>query len=228
MCRIVSRFVTLAVLLFATTAVAAPSMQVENPKYDFGEVYQGELVPHVYKFTNVGDEVLKIDRVQSSCGCTAVLLSEKSIPPGGSGEVKANFDSSRFRGEVSKTIYVYTNDPVRATWQLQLKGKVLEIVSAQPAQINFGDVVADKPVTTSVVLRNQGAESLEIGQSKSTAAELAVTMPPASFKPGEEARLELTLTPKPGKARFSGYVLVPITGIPKNELRIPVYATIKQ
>ncbi len=98
---------------FTTVSFAAPDLQVATPTFDFGEIYQGEKVPHVFEFSNQGDEPLLIDRVRSSCGCTAVLVSQKNIPPGGKGELKATFDSSRFRGAISKTIYLYSNDPVR-------------------------------------------------------------------------------------------------------------------
>lgn len=216
------------VCLSCSLAFAAPGLRVDNPKFDFGEVFQGEKVLHVFEFVNEGDEILKIDRVTSSCGCTAVLVSEKSIPPGGKGELQANFDSTRFRDAVSKTISLYSNDPVRPVMQFQIKGKVLETVAVVPSQINFGNVVAEKPVSSTVLLRNQGGKPLTLGKPRSTAAELVVTMPEASFAAGDEVTLELKLTPKPGQARFSGYVLVPVDGVPKNELRIPVYASISE
>lgn len=214
------------VCLFASVVFAAPNLQVNNPKYDFGEVFQGGKVRHVFEFVNQGDETLYIDRVRSSCGCTAVLVSEKNIPPGGKGEIQTNFDSTRFRGAVAKTIYVYSNDPARPVMQLHIKGKVLEMVVVEPAQINFGKVFAEKAVTATVLLRNQGGKMLTMGKPRSTAVELVVKMPETSFADGDEVTLELQLTPKPGQVRFSAYVLVPIAGVPKNELRIPVYATI--
>jgi hypothetical protein len=157
-----------------------------------------------------------------------VLVSEKIIPPGGKGELKANFDSARFRGNISKTIYIYSNDPVRPTMQLHIKGSVLEIVAVEPAQINFGMVSAEKTVTTKVVLRNQGKATLTLGKPHTTAAELLAKMPDVEFVSGAEVAIELKLTPKPGQGRFSGYVLIPVDGIPKNELRVPVYATISK
>jgi hypothetical protein len=227
-------FVIFVILLLSgSLSFAAPVLQTNESKYDFGEVFQGEKVRHVFEFVNDGDETLKIERVRSSCGCTAVLVSEKSIPPGGKGELQANFDSTRFRGSVSKTIYLYSNDPVRPVMQFYIKGKVLETVVIEPAQIHFGKVVAEKSVTSTVLLRNQGKKPLTLGKPHSTAAELVVKMPEASFGPetsfasGDEVTLELQLTPKPGQVRFSGYILVPVEGLPKNELRIPVYATIK-
>lgn len=215
-----------ACCLLASVAMAAPDLQVPEAKFDFGEVFQGEKVPHVFQFTNQGDEPLLIDRVTSSCGCTAVLVTEKNLPPGGKGEIQANFDSGRFKGAVSKTIYLYSNDPDSPVMQLHLQGKVLEIVAIEPAQINFGKVNAGKPVKATVLLRNQGVGPLVLGKPQATAAELVVKMPEADLASGAEVTLELQLTPKPGQDRFSGYVLVPVAGVPKNELRIPVYATI--
>lgn len=220
-----------AVALFfviVSVCTAAPVMHVDNSKFDFGEVFQGEKVPHVFKFTNTGDEILKIDRVRSSCGCTAVLVSEKEIPPGGMGEIKANFDSARFRGDVTKTIYVYNNDPVRPTRQLHIKGKILQKIAIEPSQVNFGTVGVDEEVSATLVLRNRIDQPMAIGKTKSTAQELAVKMSPTTLKQNEELTIELTLTAKPGRSRFSGYVLVPVDGVPGNELRIPVYATIKK
>ncbi len=137
--RITLYFVTLILVsLSGSIALAAPTLQVDESKFDFGEVFQGEKVRHVFEFVNAGDETLEIERVRSSCGCTAVLVSEKSIPPGGKGELQANFDSARFRNTVSKTIYLYSNDPVRPVMQFYIKGKVLETVAVTPAQIHFG------------------------------------------------------------------------------------------
>lgn len=214
--------------LWGSIAFAAPNLQVDSPRFDFGEVLQGEKVLHVFEFFNQGDETLKVDRVRSSCGCTAALVSEKSIPPGGRGELQANFDSTRFRDAVSKTISLYSNDPVRPVMQFQIKGKVLEAVAMAPSQINFGNVVAEKPVRSTVVLRNQGGKLLTLGKPHSTATELVAKMSETAFANGDEVTLELQLTPKPGQVRFSGYVLVPVDGGPKNELRIPVYATIHE
>jgi hypothetical protein len=207
-------------------ACAGPKLQVQDPTFDFGEAYQGDKVSHVYQIANQGDEPLLIDRVRSSCGCTAVLISAKNLPPGGTGELQANFDSSRFRGDVVKTIYLYSNDPNQPVVQLQMQGKVLELVAIEPGQVNFGQVKVRQPVSATVTLRNQGRNTLDLGAPRATAAELRVKIPKASLASGDEVTLDLQLTPKPGQARFSGYVLIPLEGVPHNELRIPVYATI--
>jgi hypothetical protein len=218
--------VILVNFFYGSMAFAAPNLQIPEPKFDFGEVFQGEKVLHEFEFVNQGDEPLLVDRVTSSCGCTAVLVSEKNLAPGSKGKLQANFDSSRFNGSVSKTIYLYSNDPLRPVMQLSIQGKVLKTVAVEPTQVNFGQVKTKKTVKSSVVLRNQGGKPLTLGTPHTTAAELKVEMPKTAFAAGDAVTLELQLTPKPGQSRFSGYVLVPVIGVPKNELRIPVYATV--
>jgi hypothetical protein len=203
-------------------------MQFASTQFDFGEVYQGEKVMHVFEFVNAGQDPLLIDRVRSSCGCTAALVSDKNLAPGAKGKVQTNFDSARFRGHVSKTIYLYSNDPVKPLVQLIIKGEVLEIVAVEPEQVNFGTVDGDQTLVSKVVLRNQGEKPLSIGAPSTTAAELLAEMPETTLARGEEVVLELMLSPKPGTTRFSGYVLVPVAGVPKNQLRIPVYAAIRK
>ena len=41
-------------------------MQFEKTSHDFGELADGTIVDYVFKFTNVGDEVLRIKRVKGS------------------------------------------------------------------------------------------------------------------------------------------------------------------
>ncbi len=224
---IVCPAVAFLICLCGSPAFAVPDMKFTSTQFDFGEVYQGARVQHAFEFVNAGQDPLLIDRVRSSCGCTAVLVSEKNLAPGEKGQIKTNFDSTRFRGSVSKTIYLYSNDPVKPVVQLKIKGEVLEIIAVEPEQVNFGTVPGDQTLTSKVILRNQGETLMTLGVPSTTAAELQAEMPATTLAKGEEVSLELLLSPKPGTLRFSGYVLVPVDGVPNNQLRIPVYAAIR-
>jgi len=225
---VVCPVMVILICLYATLSCAVPDMEFTSTQFDFGEVYQGEKVLHAFEFVNAGQDPLLIDRVRSSCGCTAVLLSDKNLAPGAKGQVQANFDSTRFRGTVSKTIYLYSNDPAKPVMQLKIKGEVIEIIAVEPEQVNFGTVAGDQSLVSKVVLRNQGEKPLTLGPPSTTAAELQAEMSKTILAKGEEVSIELMLSPKPGTVRFSGYVLVPVDGVPKNQLRIPVYAAIRK
>ncbi len=226
--RVISAVVFAMICLLASPSIAAPNLAVQNPNFDFGEVYQGEQVPHVFTFSNAGDETLVIDRVRSSCGCTAALVSEKNLAPGSTGELKVSFDSTRFRGNVAKTVYLYSNDPAQPVVQLFVKGVVKEVVSVDPAQVNFGTIPAGVNARSSVKIRNRGGAPLVLGTPVSTAEELTVSQSARPLASGEEVTINLGLKPKPGQPRFSGYIMIPIEGGPGQELRIPVYAAMSE
>jgi hypothetical protein len=197
---------------------------VSRPDYDFGTIYQGEQVHHVFVFSNSGKDTLNIEKVSSSCGCTAALASAKSLAPGSSGEIQATFDSTRFRGAVSKTVYLYTNDPVQPVVQLRLKGNIQEELAINPQQVNFGAVVPKRAVESTVSLINQGNREIRLEGLETTTPELTARLSAEVIPPGGKVAVELTLTPKPGHPRFSGYVLFKAVGAVTHDLRIPVYA----
>lgn len=211
-------------LLLAFPVWAGPTVNVPKPDHDFGTIYQGENVRHAFSFSNSGNAPLTIEKVSSSCGCTAALASAKTLAPGESGEIQTSFDSTRFRGAVSKTVYLYTNDPAQPMMQLHLNGKVQEEVALDPQMVNFGTVAPKRTVKSTVNLTNQGRREVRLEGLETTTPELAARLSAAVVPPGGKVSVELTLTPKPGQPRFSGYVLFKADGAIRHDLRIPVYA----
>jgi hypothetical protein len=212
--------------LLPAVAVAAPAVSVPALEHDFGTIYQGESVRHAFIFTNSGDAPLTVEKVSSSCGCTAALASAKVLAPGESGEIQSTFDSTRFRGAIKKTVYLYTNDPARPLVHLQIKGNVREELAIDPQMVNFGTIAPKKAVTTTVNLLNQGTREVRLKGLETTASELTVRLSAMVVPPGGQVAVELTLTPKPGQPRFSGYVLFKADGAISHNLRIPGYADV--
>ncbi|APG27153.1 hypothetical protein A7E78_04460 [Syntrophotalea acetylenivorans] len=214
--------------LLAGHAWAAPQIVVEQPTFDFGEVPQGEKVGHTFSFSNKGDEPLLIEKVKSSCGCTAALLSAKTLAPGESGELQANFDSTRFRGAVTKTISLYSNDPAQSVMQLHVKGIVREVLSVVPAQINLGAVTTGKTAVSQATLKNQSDGDLRLENVQTSSPDLVVKLSEGRLPAGQSTVMEIQLTSRPGQNRFRGYVVIPAQGAIKSDLRIPVYAGSRQ
>lgn len=100
-----------------------PTIKFDESAYDFGVIGLDAKPNHVFKFINDGQKELVIADVKSSCGCTAALLSQRNIPPGGDGEIKVTFDPRGYRGKIKKTVSVYSNDPNRSVVQLAIKDK---------------------------------------------------------------------------------------------------------
>ena len=54
------------------------------------------------------------------------------IPPGGQGQVTASIDSTRFKGPISKSVTLYTNDPANERSVLTLKAQILVPIDVRP------------------------------------------------------------------------------------------------
>ena len=152
--RIAPTLIITVVVLFALISTAVPQPQpspqsspeiaatisFKETSYHVGEIWEGDKATHTFSFTNTGNAVLHIKKVKTSCGCTAAVLSSKEIEPGQTGEIKATFNTRRYRGEQSKTIYVSSNDPQHSTVQLKLQVTVKSAAHFSPRNLQFGEI----------------------------------------------------------------------------------------
>lgn len=83
-------------------------------EHDFGTIKEGQVVEYTYAVKNTGEAPLIIQNAQPSCGCTAPDWSKEPIPVGGTGYVKAKFDSNGKPNIQNKSITVTAN-----TWPKQ-------------------------------------------------------------------------------------------------------------
>lgn len=100
------------------------AIEWETTTKDYGTIQEGQKLEVSFTFKNVGNENLVIKSVSPSCGCTAAEPPAKPIPPGGTGEIKASFDSKGRMGENHKDLYVEANTEGTKTHRLVFDVKV--------------------------------------------------------------------------------------------------------
>ena len=88
---------------------SGPVLTFEKNTHDFGDIFPGDKVEQVFKFTNTGNEPLIITNIQVTCGCTAPEWPRNPIPPGGKSEIKIAFNSAGKSGRQNKTVTVVSN-----------------------------------------------------------------------------------------------------------------------
>lgn len=96
-----------------TTHVSpVPVMTFTESVKDLGIMTAGDTKKLIYTFTNTGTAPLIIE-LATTCKCTDITWPKEPVPPGGSGEIVAVFDSSGFEGVVKKSIDIIANtDPI--------------------------------------------------------------------------------------------------------------------
>ena len=114
-----------------TTAIAlassGPSIYFPEESWDFGEITPDELPTHIFKFKNIGDEVLIIKGTRVSCeSCIDPLISTKELNPEEEGELKITVNSLDMIGRFTKRIYVESNDPVNPRAAVTVSGFIKE------------------------------------------------------------------------------------------------------
>jgi|TARA_Y100000817_G_C16638284_1_gene447171 hypothetical protein len=90
-------------------AGAFPKFTFEQEEHNFGQIRDGDIVSHTFRFTNSGEAPLIISKATAACGCTVPQWPKQPIPVGGSGEIQVQFDSSNKPGMQNKVVTITAN-----------------------------------------------------------------------------------------------------------------------
>ena len=99
-------------------------IRFENTIYNFGEIFEGDIEDHIFRFTNTGKVPLVIANAKSTCGCTASDWPKYPIPPGESSEIKVKFNSSNKPGSQNRAITILSNSYPQEV-KLYMRGNVI-------------------------------------------------------------------------------------------------------
>ena len=114
-----------------TTKHVDASLDVKEVEFDFGKIPQGKPVFHYFEVINKGYTSMKIDNVQTSCGCTTPEWSKEPIAPGGTTQLKVGYNAAS-EGPFDKLITIQYNG--NGSKQIKIKGTVWKApVGAAPA-----------------------------------------------------------------------------------------------
>ncbi len=125
----------LAVVLLTVAVVAAlaaepgrgPAVRFDEKTHDFGTLRSDQPVEYQWPFFNDGDAPLRIVKTRPQCGCTATVLDDGAVPPGGRGTMKVTFDPVGLEGGVRKSLAVMTDDPRTPRVLLTLLASVVPV-----------------------------------------------------------------------------------------------------
>ena len=200
------------------TSVQHPTIFFKNPDFNFGQIYKGQKVEHIYKFENRGKDTLKIKNVKTSCGCTAAILTNKTIQSGETGEIKATFSSGSVVGNVNKSITVTSNDPDTQKYRLTISGEIINDLIIKPENIDFGSVFVGKKTSKTVSIKSQTEPDFKI--KKITPSKPFIDASISEEKNGEYI-IKIALKHNPVIGRFSGGIYLETNSQIQQKVNIP-------
>ena len=164
---------------------------------------------------------------------------DKVIHPGGVGKVSAAVHTTNFKGPISKSVTVTTNDPENSRFTLTIKANVTVPVDVQPSEnISFNgkseSLTAQKVTISSVdgqAFDITGVTSADPSFTTTVAAMSDAGSPPKP-KPGTVAsgssKYEVTVTPAKSIAvgRVNSSILLKTTHVKAPEITLRVFGTV--
>lgn len=104
----------------------APKAVFDVQMYDFGNIREGDEVSHVFCLKNEGHSNLLIRRIETGCGCTAVVPDSRVVPVGDSCNIQVIFRTKGREGKQFKTIQLTTNDYRKPNMILKIRANVIQ------------------------------------------------------------------------------------------------------
>lgn len=90
---------------------AAPRIRVEPEAFDFGKALPDKSLRKEFTLRNFGDAELVIERVTTTCGCTAAISAKTRLEPGGSTQLSVTLETRDYKGKLERQVLVRSNDP---------------------------------------------------------------------------------------------------------------------
>ena len=119
------------------TSEPVPRIVFEKVIHDFGNVGPGTNQLCEFRFTNTGDDVLKIGEISKTCGCTPFSLDKTEYAPGESGTLKVRYYAESQYGSTTKHLFVHSNDRQRPKVGLTIKARVIVKVKCEPQTLSL-------------------------------------------------------------------------------------------
>ena len=202
-----------------------PTIFFKEPDFNFGKIYKGQKVEHVYKFENRGKNTLNIKKVKTSCGCTAAILTNHTISPAETGEIRVTYNPGSNTGNVKKSITVLNDDPEHSSYGLTIFGEIIEDVSVKPKNVDFGAIYIGKKTDKNKTISIESQSTPDFKIKKITSSKPFIDASILEEKNGKYL-VNIVIKDNPGIGRFSGGIFLETNSQTQEKVNIPFFGEI--
>jgi hypothetical protein len=153
----------------------------------------------------------------------AAVVSAAEIPPGGEGKIEVKVSTKGRKGNLQKSITVYSNDPANPRYMLKMQGDVEVLAGFEPSRLDLKNVAKGSTLEKTVQIIAKEPDKLKLTDIVSSKPEeIKAEVVEDAGKPS----LKVTITTPEKAGRFSGRITAK-TGLesPK-EIQLFVYGQI--
>lgn len=221
--------VAAAILLAAGLAHAQPKIEVVGGTYlNFGKIYRGKIAERIVTVKNTGTETLQLGQIQASCGCTGTVVSNTSIPPGKTGEIKITFNSTNFSDSIHKSVTINSNAANAPQVVVQFAGYVVQEISVTPQQFWFKDAEVGRPTWATIKLVNNSSEPITLTSYQTGLQGFSLKLPTEPVKPGQTIDLTATLTATKATQVLNDGVSIKTSSKNQPDVFVRIFGSVKE
>jgi hypothetical protein len=112
---------SLLLLVALASAAAGQALQWEQPTVAIEAIEGGGKVAGTFRFTNTGNQVVRIRSVPASCGCVVAKPAKRDYAPGEIGEIPFTYSPKGRWGARAYRVYIVTDEKNIRPYQLRLE-----------------------------------------------------------------------------------------------------------
>ncbi len=202
--RLSQSFIILTCLLLFHVSPVLAKVEIPETVHDFGKINYDQKVEHLFRIVNKGEKELIIEKLKSSCGCTAALISEKNIKSGEVGIVRVVYDAHKgLVGEFVKTVSVFIEgekDPITFSIKGEAKRKFDPETSPNifiaPQKVDLGVINLGEEKKFNLLIENRGKGDLYIKNFKVGREGDGTPLNQKAIKPGKKIQATFSYVSK--------------------------------
>ncbi len=195
-----------------TLAAKGPLIRVSERTIDFGKAPQQQLLHRDLIISNRGDEPLVIFKIESSCGCTGVILADSVIAPGADARVDVSFSTRDYQGPQEKLLQIRSNDPAERIVKIAVKADVTPTIEISSDQVRFSTIRRGETPQQTVRLAAKAGFGLAVKKIEGGESYLTTSVIPEKAGDQEVCNVVLKLKPTAPAGPFRKIVTVFTTG----------------
>ncbi|QDU67002.1 DUF1573 domain-containing protein [Engelhardtia mirabilis] len=154
-------------------AVAGPAaaqsagLHCAEPAFNFGSIWEGQIVEHTFELVAAGDAPVKVEAVRTTCGCTIPRLSRsdgrtfvegQTLEPGEGLSLNVRFSSLQRTGTHDRPVTLYGNVSPEGRYQVKLTGVVQPRLQANQEVAEMGTLLRSETARAEVELVSADGE----------------------------------------------------------------------
>jgi hypothetical protein len=201
-----------------------PKAVIEELTFNAGDIPKGTTIDHEFVVKNAGKADLMILAVKPACGCTAPDWT-KIVAAGGTGKISLKIDTTRFKGPISKTATVTTNDPENSNFRLTVNANISTFVDVLPSDTVTFRQYRGEQKTEEVTIHSNEKGDFQIKDVQVTGDGIKQTLAKATDGTGDY-KLNVSLDPNAPIGTINGEIKLLTNSAKESEIKVQVRGSI--